>query len=156
MIQQMIQQIRTRNWVEINDESRRTYNETNQVEFKTSMIRSNLCDYRHVYIHVKATITVTNTTASGTAANNRNKGVTFKNCALFINCRSRINKTQVDDAYDIDIVISMYNLLEYTNIYSKTSESLWSYHRDEPALNNSKVIIDFSANDNNNNNLFNL
>ena len=62
MIQQMIQQIRTRNWVEINDESRGTYNKTNQVEFKTSMIRSNLCDYSHAFIHVKATITVTNTT----------------------------------------------------------------------------------------------
>ena len=53
MIQQMIQQIRTRNWVEINDESRRTYNETNQVEFKTSMIRSNLCDYRNAYNSIR-------------------------------------------------------------------------------------------------------
>ena len=56
----------------------------------------------------------------------------FKNCALFINCISEINNTQVDNAKDIDIVMPMYNLIEYSDNYVKTSESLWQYYRDEP------------------------
>ena len=70
------------------------------------MIRSNFCDYSNTHIHVKGTMTVPNT---GTAAaqNNRNKNVTFKNCAPSINYISDINITQVDDAHDIDVVMSM-------------------------------------------------
>ena len=61
----------------------------------------------------------------GAASNNRNKGVTVKDCAQFINGIIRINNAQVDDAHDIHAVMSMYNLLEFSNIYSKTSEILW-------------------------------
>ena len=77
-----------------------------------------------MYIHVKRIMTVPNT---GTAAapNNRNKKVIFKNRAPFINCISEINNTQVDDAHDFDAVMPMYNLIEYSDIYSKTSGSLW-------------------------------
>ena len=85
----------------MNDESQGTYNESNQIKFKISMIRSNLCDYSDAYTHVKETIQVTNTEAQGAVANYRNKGVTFKNCTRFINCISQINNTQVDDAHDI-------------------------------------------------------
>ena len=56
----------------------------------------------------------------------------IKNCAPFINCKSETNNTEIDDAKDIDIVISMFNLIEYSNNYSKTSGSLWQYYRDEP------------------------
>ena len=56
----------------------------------------------------------------------------FKNCALFIYCKSEINNTEIDNAKDIDIVMSMYNLIEYSNNYSKTSGSLWQYYKDEP------------------------
>ena len=77
---------RTRNWVEINGEPRGTYNVSNQMKFKTLMIRSNLCDYSDAYIHVKGTIKVPNTSAQGAAPNNRNKKEMFKNCAPFINC----------------------------------------------------------------------
>ena len=73
----------------------------------------------------------------------------FKNCALFANCVSEINNTQVDDAQDIDIVMPMYNLIEYSDAYSKTSESLWQYYRHKPALDNNNNIIDFPANNNN-------
>ena len=59
-----------------------------------------------------------------------------KNCAPFINCISEINNTQIDNAKDIDIVMPMYNLIEYSDNYAKTSESLWQYFRDEPDDNN--------------------
>ena len=65
---------RARNCFEINDESQRTYNESNQVKFKTSLIRSNLFDYSDAYILAKETMTVTNTVAQSAAAINRNKG----------------------------------------------------------------------------------
>ena len=76
---------RTRNWVEINDESRGTYNANSDIKFKTSIIRSNLCDYSGVYIHVKSTITVANTAAAAAPVNNTNIKVIFKNCAPFTN-----------------------------------------------------------------------
>ena len=77
--------------------------------------------------------------------NNRNKRVIFKNCAPFINCISQINKTQVDDAHDIDVLIPMYKLSEYSGIYSKTSGRLWQYYRDEPDLHNNNAITDFES-----------
>ena len=55
----------------------------------------------------------------------------------------------MDDSQDIDIVMPMYNLIEYSDVYSKTSESLWQYYRDEPALGNNNIIITFPANINN-------
>ena len=62
----------------------------------------------------------------------RDKGVAFKNFAPFTNCISEINNTQVDNAKDIDIVMPVYNLIEYSDNYAKTSGSLWQYYRDEP------------------------
>ena len=64
--------------------------------------------------------------------NKRNKGVIFKNCAPFTKCISRINNTDIDNAQDIDIVMPMYNLIEYSDNYSKTSRSLWQYYKDDP------------------------
>ena len=84
---------RTKNWVEINYESRETYNVNSQIKFKNKMLKSSLCDYRDAYILVKGTITVNNTAASDSEANNTNKKVTFKNCAPFANCISEINNT---------------------------------------------------------------
>ena len=106
---------RTRNWVEINDESRGAYNVNSQIKFKTTMLKSSLCDYSDAYIFVKGTITANNTAA----ANNINRKVIFKNCAPFTNCISEINNTQVDNAKDIDIVMPMYNLIEYSDNYEK-------------------------------------
>ena len=80
-------------------------------------------DYSDAYILVKGTITVPNTAAADADANNDNKKLIFKNCAPFINCIREINKTKVDNAKDIDIVMSMYNLIEYSDNYSKTSGS---------------------------------
>ena len=115
---------KTKNWVEINYESRGTYNVNNHIKLKTTMLESSLCDYSDAYILVIGTITVNNTTATGADANNTNKNVIFKNCAPFTNCISEINNTQVDNAKDIDIVMPMYNSIEYSDNYSKTSGSL--------------------------------
>ena len=116
--------LKTRNWVEINDESRGTYNTNAQIKFKTTMLKSILCDYSDAYILFKGNITVNNTAGAGAAANNTNKKVIFKNCTPFTECKSETNNTQVDSAKYIDRVMSMYNLIEYSEIYSKTSGSL--------------------------------
>ena len=136
---------RTRNWVEINDEIRGAYSLNKQIRFKTAMLRSSLCDYSDAYILVKGNITVNNTAADGAAANNTNKKVIFKNCAPFTNCISKINNTQIDNAEYIDIVMPMYNLIEYSDNYSKTSGSLWQYCKDIPAVNNDGDIVVFSG-----------
>ena len=133
---------RTKNWVEVNDKSRKTYNANSQIKFKTSMLRSSLCDCSDAYILVSATITFPNTAA----ASNR-KNVTTKSCTPFTNGISEINNTQI--AKDIDIVMLMYNLIEYSNNVSKTSRSLWYYYRNEPFLNANSAIANFPAVDNN-------
>ena len=121
---------RTRKWVEINDESRGTYTSDN-MKFKTTLLRYSLCDDAEAYILVNGRITITGAGADSAArrADERDKGVTFKNCAPFTKCISRINNTDVDTARDIDIVMPMYNLIEYSDSYSK---SLWQYYKDEP------------------------
>ena len=109
------------------------------------MLRSNLCDYADPYILVNGTITESagpepNPDAPRTAAqllvlrqaDERDKDVTFKNCAPFTKCISRKNNTEIDNAKDIDIVMPMYNLIEYSDNYSKTFGSLWKYYRDDP------------------------
>ena len=111
------------------------------MSIKTSMLRSSLCDHSDAYILVKGNISVNNTSAAVGDANNTNKKVIFKNCAPFTDCISKINNTQVDNAKDIDIVMPMYNLTEYSDNYSKTSGSLWKYCKDIPAINNNGDII---------------
>ena len=137
---------RTRNWVEINDESRGAYNVNSQIKFKTTMLKSSLCDYSDAYILVKGTITANNTAAAGAAANNTNKKVIFKGCAPFTNCVSEINNTQIDNAKDIDIVMPMYNLIGYSDNYAKTTGSLWQYCKDIPARNANNEIVIFAEN----------
>ena len=94
-----------------------------------------------MYILVKGTITVPNRGIAA-ASNNRNKNVIFKNCAPFTDCISEINNKVRDDAKDIDVVMPMYNLIEYSDNYLKRFGSLWQNYRDEPFINNNGVIID--------------
>ena len=131
---------RTRNWIAINDESRGNY-ANSDIRFKTTMLRSNLCDYSDSYILVKRTIAITGEGADAAAerADERDKGVIFKNCAPFPKCISRINNTDIDNAHDIDIVMPMYNLIEYSDNYSETSGSLWQYYKDDPNDNLAKA-----------------
>ena len=124
----------TKNWVEINDESRGGYITGSDIKFQTTMLKSSLCDYADAYILVKGTITITGAgdDAAARRADERSKGLIFKNCAPFTKCISKISNTDIDNAQDIDIVMPMYNLTEYSDNYSKTSGSLWQYYRDEP------------------------
>ena len=124
---------RTKNWVEIKDESKGWYNVDSQTKFQTTVLKSSLCDYSDAYILVQRTITVDDTSAAGAPANNINKKVIFKNYAPFTNCISEINNTHVDNAKDVDIVMPIYNLIEYGDNHSKTSGSLWQYCKDIPA-----------------------
>ena len=98
------------------------------------MLKSSLCDYSNAYILVKGRITITwpGADAAAIQADEIDKGVIFKNCAPFINCKTEINNTEIDNAKDIDIVMPMYDLIEYSDNYSKTSRNLWQYYRDEP------------------------
>ena len=100
------------------------------------MLRSDLCDYNNAYIVVKGRIIVTGMNN----ANRRNKKLTFMNNAPFRICISKTNKAFVDNAEDLDIVMRMYNLLEYSGNYSMTAGSLWNCYRDE---------VNHSANENN-------
>ena len=130
---------RTRNLVETNDESRGAYNVNSQINFKTTMLKSD------AYILVKGTIGTNNTAVAGAAANNINRKLIFKNCALFTNYISEINNTQIDNAKDIDIVMPMYNLIEYSDNYAKITGSLWQYCKDIPAGDNNNEITEFTA-----------
>ena len=102
------------------------------------MLKSSLCDYSDAYILVKGTISFTNIAAAGVVANNTNKKVT--------NCISEINNTQIDNTKDIEIVIPMYNLIEYSDNYEKTTGSLWQYCKDIPARNDKNEIVVFTRN----------
>ena len=69
----------------------------------------------------------------------------LKSCAPFVDCIREINNTQVDNAKDFDVVMPMYNLLEYNNDCSKMSGSLWQYYRDETAVDAANGdILDFT------------
>ena len=98
------------------------------------MLSSNLCDYADVYILVKGTITITGAGNDNAAKqlDEQNKSVIFINCAPFTKFISRINNADIDNAQDIDIVMPMYNLIEYSDSYSKTSGSLWQYYKGDP------------------------
>ena len=106
------------------------------IRSKTSMLRSDFCDYSNVCIFAKGKITVEGDNDDKI----RNKKLIFKSNAPFRSCISKINNTFRDNAEELDVIMPMYNLLEYRDNYSMTSRSLRSYYRDE--------IYD-SANENN-------
>ena len=112
------------------------------------MLRSSLCHYSDAYILVKGNISVNNNNtaapaaaAAAVATDITDKKVIFENCALFTNCISKINNTQLDNAEYIDIVIPMYKLTEYSDNYSKTYGSLRQYCKEIPALNNAGKLM---------------
>ena len=118
----------TKKWIEVYDQSEKNYNTNKEIRIKISMLRSDLCNYSSAYIVVKGDITVTN-------PNNAkiNKSVAFKNNAAFINCISKINGIKIANAKNLDVVMPMYNSLEYSKTYRKTTGSLWNYYRDQPS-----------------------
>ena len=117
----------TKKWVEVYDQSgsaENRYKPSKQIRFKTSVLRSDLCDSSDAYIVVKGTITVTNPNN-----NAYDKKWTFKNNAPFVTCISKLNNTLTNNAEDLDVIMPMYNLLEYSKYYSKTTGSFWNYYR---------------------------
>ena len=115
-----------------NDQNNTDYGKRNEngttVKFETKVIKSNLFDCSEAYILVTGDITVTN--------GNANTRVPFKNCAAFTKCITHINDEHADSADSLDIVMLMYNLIEYSDNYSDTSGSLWQFKRDEQKMNN--------------------
>ena len=108
------------------------YNENKSIRLKTPMLRSSLCDYSDVYILVKGTIKVT----GNHPRDRQNRPLILKNNAPFVLCITRINGELIEDADDLDIVMPMYNLLEYSKNYRKTIGSLYNYYRDESSDDN--------------------
>ena len=118
----------TKKWIEVQSQSGNIYNTSKPIRFKTSMLRSDLCNYSDAYVWVKGNIIVTNPNDNA----DFNKELTLKNNAPFSSCISKINGELVENAEDLDVVMPMYNLLEYSKNYEKTSGSLFNYYRDEP------------------------
>ena len=113
---------RTRNWVEINDESQGKY-DSSSIKFKTSMIRSDLCDYSDAYILVSGAVTITGVGDDNAKRIDKiNTGVIFENCVPFTNCISTINNTQKDNVEYIDVVMPMYKLIEYSGFENNITE----------------------------------
>ena len=120
----------TKKWIEVHDQSGSAedrYKPSKQIRFKTSMLRSDLCDFSDAYIVVKGAITVTNPDN-----NAYDKKLAFKNNSPFISSISKINNTLIDNAEGLHVVMPMYNLLEYSKNYSRTTGSLSIYYTDEP------------------------
>ena len=119
-----------RKWYVINDQNNTDYGEGNEdgktAKLETKVIKSNICDYSDAYIFVKGDIT-----ATGSDSNTK---VTFKKCAPFIKCITHINDEHVDSASNLDIIMLMYYLIEYSDNYSDTSASLRQFRRDESPL----------------------
>ena len=118
----------TKKWIKVYDQSGGNYNINKEVRIKTSMLRSDLCDFSDTYIIVKGTITIT-----GPDNAKRNKSVALKNNAPFMNCISKTDGIKIDNAEHLDVVMPIYSLLENSKNYGKTTGSLWSYYRDEPS-----------------------
>ena len=104
---------RTKNWVEINNDARGTHNKDSQIKFKTSLLKSSLCDYSDAYILVKRTLSIEPQAEDN--LNNADKKVVFKSCAPFTDCTSETNNTQIYIGKDIDVVMPIYNVIEYSN-----------------------------------------
>ena len=122
-----ISKFRTRNWVEINDESRGKYNDEKQIIFKTTMLKSILCDYSDPYILVKGKIIITGAAADAAArqADERDKGVAFKNCAPFTSCKSDINNVEITGKTPTDgneKVVQIMVPLKYLSNFWRTLE----------------------------------
>ena len=128
-----------REYVKVNSLSN-TYNENKSIRFKTPTLRSDLCDYADAYILVNGTITV----AGNRSRDRQNRPLILKNNAPFVSCIARINYELIEDADDLDIVMPMYNLLEYSKNYRKTIGSLYNYYRDE--LNDDANLNNFANN----------
>ena len=116
-----------------NDNSKSNYDASNEFTYNTEILKSNLCDYNYAYILVRGAITVVAAPATQVA---------FKDCAPFSKCITKIDETTIDDAEDLDLVMPMYNLIEYGSNCSETTGSLWFYSKDEATNFNADIVHD--------------
>ena len=126
----------TKIWYAIDSEFKGNYSKDEEIKFFTSSIKPSLCDYSDAHILIIGNIAAT--------PNNEATQVVFKNCAPFEKCKTEINETFIDETDFINVTIPMYNLIEYSDNYSDTSESLWQFRRDE-IINNADVTNDNNA-----------
>ena len=125
-------QFATKKWYIINDENNTNYrankdtgaDNPDTIKYDIRVLKPNLCDYAEAYILIDGTIRV--------AAAIANTRLALKNCAPFIKCNLEINDEHVDPAENLDIVMPMYNLIEYSDNYQDSSATLYQYKRDEP------------------------
>ena len=117
------------------------YKPNKQIRFKTSMLRSDLCDFSDAYIAVKGIVNVANPDSNAC-----DKKLAFKNNAPFVSCILKINNTLIDNAEDLAVAMPMYNLLKYSKNYSKTTGRFWNYYGDEPN-SGAKNNINYSIKD---------
>ena len=136
----------TRKWCVTDSESKGNYSNHDPITFLTKSIESNLCDYSDAYILVTVDIAVKRRNAVDTAdiALGAITQVAFKNCAPFEKCSTEIDSVLVDEVNFINITVPMYNMIKYSDSYSDTSGSLWSFKRDE-VTDNADVTNDDNA-----------
>ena len=131
-----------RRWYVISHQNNTEYSEGDEngssIKFETKVTESNLCDYSDAYILVTGNITATE--------GNANTKVVFKNCAPFTKCITHINNEHVDDAENLDIIMPMYILIEYSDNYSDNAGSLWQFKRDESPVTNDGNLDNVSTN----------
>ena len=133
------QKFTTKKWYIINDQNSGQYGRGDEndstIKFETKVVKPNLCDYSDAYILVNGNIE--------NKANNAS--VCFKNCAPFTKCITHINDENLETAENLDIIMPMYNLPEYSDNYEESSRSLYQFKRDEPPENNDDVSVDTSS-----------
>ena len=120
----------TREYVRVNSLSA-TYNENRPIRFKARMLRSDLCDYADTYILIKGTITVTAKAGANNIKDKKDRPLILKNNVRFISCITKINNELIENAEDLDVVMPLYNSLEYSKNYRKTIKSFYNYYRGE-------------------------
>ena len=124
-----------------NDQYGRRNENDSTIKFETKVIKPNLCDYSDAYIRVTGDIKITNIAA--------NTNVAFKNCAPFVRCVTHINDEHVETAENLDIIMPMYNLIEYSDNYADSSGSLYQFKRDESPMNDAEnhnnIVLDNSV-----------
>ena len=137
----------TKKWYRINDENNTNYgvnkdtgaDNPDTIKYDTRVLKPNLCDYAEEYILVDGTIRATNVVNATRLA--------LKNSAPFTKCNYEINDEHADTAGNLDIVMPIYNLIEYSDNYQDSSATLYQYKRDEPP--ETDAVADLAANNSN-------
>ena len=121
-----------RKWNIAIDNSKANYDAVNEITYNTEVLKSNR-DYNDAYILLRGNVTI---------IGHQVTQVAFKNCAPFTKCVTKITGTTIDDAEDLDLVMPMYNLIEYSSNYSETTGSLWFYSKGEATPFNIDIVND--------------